>query len=239
VLCKYRSLPLPSAGRGPPGNANLPIGAVAVCRLCSGGRPRFALPRVVIPNRQARFAPCEGSGLKGVTVGDIRPELRLVGVTARVGAGNLKESDLMLKAGWGHAGKGGVTMPGRGRVVEREYSLAESKSLLEGSKALDVTQQQILTILGSKTIDAYLNDVAYWSNIPEKVWEYTIGGYQVIKKWLSYREEKLLGRPLTIDEVRYVQEMVRRIAALLLLQPALDANYHTVKTDAFPWPRLD
>jgi len=145
----------------------------------------------------------------------------------------------MLKAGWGHAGKGGVAMPGRGRVVEREYSLAESKSLLEGSKALDVTQQQILTILGSKTIDAYLNDVAYWSNIPEKVWEYTIGGYQVIKKWLSYREEKLLGRPLTIDEVRYVQEMVRRIAALLLLQPALDANYHTVKTDAFPWPRLD
>lgn len=37
--------------------------------------------------------------------------------------------------------------------------------------------------------------------------QYDIGGYQVIKKWLSYREAKLLGRPLTKEEVRYVQEM--------------------------------
>ena len=66
-------------------------------------------------------------------------------------------------------------------------------------------------------------------------WEYTIGGYQVMKKWLSYREEKLLGRPLTKDEVRYVQEMARRIAALLLLEPALDSNYQNVKAHTFPW----
>jgi hypothetical protein len=39
------------------------------------------------------------------------------------------------------------------------------------------------------------------------VWEYTIGGYQVIKKWLSYCEEKLLGRGLTIAEVQEVSEM--------------------------------
>ena len=68
-----------------------------------------------------------------------------------------------------------------------------------------------------------------------RVWEYTIGGYQVIKKWLSYREEKLLGRPLTKEEVRYVQEMARRIAAILLLEPALDANYQNVKEHAYPW----
>ncbi len=37
-----------------------------------------------------------------------------------------------------------------------------------------------------------------------RVWDYTIGGYQVIKKWLSYREHKLLGRPLTTDEAREV-----------------------------------
>ena len=24
--------------------------------------------------------------------------------------------------------------------------------------------------------------------VPAAVWEYTIGGYQVLKKWLSYRE---------------------------------------------------
>ena len=49
-------------------------------------------------------------------------------------------------------------------------------------------------MLGEPLCDVYLNEVAYWSNIPLRVWEYTIGGYQVIKKWLSYREKKLLGR---------------------------------------------
>jgi hypothetical protein len=28
-----------------------------------------------------------------------------------------------------------------------------------------------------------------------------------------------------------------RIAAIVLLEPALDANYERVKTDTYPWPR--
>ena len=61
----------------------------------------------------------------------------------------------------------------------------------------------------------------------------TLGGYQVIKKWLSYREKALLGRGLTKEEARHVTDMVRRIAALLLMGPALDANYAAVKRDAY------
>ena len=60
------------------------------------------------------------------------------------------------------------------------------------------------------------------------VWNYTIGGYQVIKNWLSYREKELLGRGLTPEEVRYVAEMARRLAALLSLQPSLDESYRRV-----------
>ena len=91
-----------------------------------------------------------------------------------------------------------------------------------------------LGLLGDRTLDVYLNDGAYWANVPARVWDYTSGGYQVVKKWLSYREEKLLGRPLRKDEVRYVQEMARRIAAILLLEPDLDANYQRVKQQAYP-----
>jgi hypothetical protein len=58
---------------------------------------------------------------------------------------------------------------------------------------------------------------------------YTIGGFQVIKKWLSYREFGLLERPLTPDEAREVTHTARRIAALVLLQPELDKNYVAVK----------
>jgi hypothetical protein len=64
-----------------------------------------------------------------------------------------------------------------------------------------------------------------------------LGGYQVMKKWLSYREKVLLGRSLTLDEVSEVMHMARRIAALLLLQPELDANYRTVKDTPFAWPQ--
>ncbi len=43
-----------------------------------------------------------------------------------------------------------------------------------------------------------------------RVREYTLGGYQVIKKWLSYREKELPGRSLTADEARYVANVARR-----------------------------
>jgi hypothetical protein len=77
--------------------------------------------------------------------------------------------------------------------------------------------------------------VAYWRNVPQRVWEYTIGGYQVIKKWLSYRERDLLGRALLPEEAREVTAIARRIAALLLLAPQLDANYRAVAAATHPW----
>ena len=81
-----------------------------------------------------------------------------------------------------------------------------------------------------------MNDLASWRCVPARVWKYTIGGYQVMKKWLSYRERALLGRDLKPDEARYVQGMTRRIAAILLLEPALDENYERVKAEMYPWP---
>ena len=85
------------------------------------------------------------------------------------------------------------------------------------------------------THDIYLNGVAYWANVPEKVWDYTIGGYQVMKKRLSYRERDLLGRDLTMDDVDYVTQMARRIAAILLLSDQLDENYRACRDNAFAW----
>jgi len=204
-------------------------------------------PRIPLPDsRAALFASAQlgrqlatfldtESPVTGATAGDLRPELKPIAVTTRAGGGNLKESDLALTAGWGHAGKGGVTMPGKGKHVERPYSKSELDTIKQGAKALGLSEKEALTRLGESTCDVYLNDVAHWSNVPAKVWDFTIGGYQVVKKWLSYREEPLLGRPLTKEEVRYVQEMARRIAAILLLQPALDANYESIKEHTFPW----
>jgi hypothetical protein len=72
--------------------------------------------------------------------------------------------------------------------------------------------------------------------IPDGLSDFTIGGYQVIKKWLSYREQPLLGRPLSPAELRYVRDMARRLAAFRLMAPALDANYRPCAAAHWPLP---
>ncbi len=44
------------------------------------------------------------------------------------------------------------------------------------------------------------------------------------------------GRPLAAAEAQEVTGMARRIAAILLLEPALDASYARVKAGVYPWP---
>ena len=64
------------------------------------------------------------------------------------------------------------------------------------------------------------------------VWADTSGGYPVLKKWLRYREQGLLGRSLRPEEVREFTAIARRIAAIILLGPALDGNDAAVKAAA-------
>ena len=74
----------------------------------------------------------------------------------------------------------------------------------------------VASCLGETTYDIYLNEHAYWRNIPAVVWRYKLGGYQVLKKWLSYRERTILSRPLGSEEVQQFTDTARRIAATLL-----------------------
>lgn len=58
-----------------------------------------------------------------------------------------------------------------------------------------------------------------------RAWQTVIGGYQVMKKWLSYRDVKVLGRDLTVAEAREVESMARRLTVLQALEKKLDENY--------------
>ena len=95
-----------------------------------------------------------------------------------------------------------------GRVTEQEYTEAERAALADD-----------FPVLGQSTFDRYLNNLTYWKNIRAAVWNYKMGGYQVLKKWLSYRERKILGRPLTPEEVQHFTDTARRTVALLLTTP--------------------
>jgi hypothetical protein len=47
----------------------------------------------------------------------------------------------------------------------------------------------------------------------------------VLRKWLSYGDMSVLGRDLTVEEVRQFAKICRRLIELVLLGPRLDANY--------------
>jgi len=110
----------------------------------------------------------------------------------------------------------------------RQWSVGESEKLANLASIQRLYLGDALALLGESCVDVHLNGASFWSAVPVKVWEYKLGGYQVLKKWLSYREAGLLGRPLHEDEARYFSQVVRRIAAILLMGPALDASYRAI-----------
>jgi hypothetical protein len=205
-------------------------------------------PRIPLPSRRELLETSASLGerlatlldterpVSTVTVSEIRPEIRSIAAISKEGGGQLERKELAVTAGWGHTGQGGVVMPGKGRILERDYTAEERQSMVSGAGQLGLSPEQLFALLGERTFDVYLNEVAFWGNVPAKVWDCVIGGYQVIKKWLSYREADLLKRPLTTDEAREVRDMARRIAAIILLQPALDENYQKCKENVCIWP---
>jgi len=177
------------------------------------------------------------AGVAGVTSGKLAPVLKTIGLTTKAGGGSLDPArgDLAVTAGWAHHGQEGVTMPAKGRMETPAYDDAEREAMAAQAAARETSLDDLRGLLGATTCDVFLNDRAYWRNVPINVWEYTIGGYQVMKKWLSCREREILGRDLKPEEAREVMNMARRIAAILLLQPQLDANYRRTKDAAFDW----
>ena len=141
----------------------------------------------------------------GVTQGTLRPQIAAIAVPATLDGRNMAGDDFALTAGWGHFGQSNAVMPGQGRVAERAYAPDERAALDDAS-----------TILGETTFDIHLNRRAQWRNVPAAVWRYKLGGYQVLKKWLSYRERDILARPLRPEEVQHFTDIARRIAAILM-----------------------
>ena len=117
---------------------------------------------------------------------------------------------------------------GRGRWVSRPFEAGEDPAA------------EWATAWGEATGNLYINDRAFVTHVPERVWKYQLGGYPVLKKWLGYRQaNRRDGAPLSDDERCWFRQMVQRIAALLALGMELDELYQKASANAFTAAELD
>jgi hypothetical protein len=67
----------------------------------------------------------------------------------------------------------------------------------------------------------YINKTQYFAPVPLELWEYQIGGYQVLEKWLKDRQD----RPLALEEIKTYCRVVTAIQRTIALQEEIDALY--------------
>jgi hypothetical protein len=158
----------------------------------------------------------------------VSPSLRTVAAIGRDdgAAVNPDTGDLAVTAGWGVVQTRAI-MPGAGRTIQRERTDAERAGLSDENVAL----------LGEQVLDVYLGTHARWAGVPAAAWDFKIGGFQVLRKWLSYRESRVLGRDLTMAEARAFTTIARRLTELVLLGAKLDANSYGRRGSEIPCRR--
>ena len=65
----------------------------------------------------------------------------------------------------------------------------------------------------------YINLEQYFAGVPEEVWAFEVGGYQVLHKWLKDRK----GRQLSLDELMHYQKIVVALQETIRLMAEIDA----------------
>jgi predicted helicase len=88
-------------------------------------------------------------------------------------------------------------------------AISEEEELKHGSSALTNRLPQPDEKIGLRN-DAenlgkvYINETQYFDNVPEKAWNFYIGGYQPAQKWLKDRK----GRELGFEDILHYQKMI-------------------------------
>jgi hypothetical protein len=173
----------------------LAIGYAPAFTAENGNAIRRDWPRIPLPKSKAILLASADLGrqiaglldvdapVKDVTTGSIGADLKTIGVMSRVGGGQLNPDggDLEVTSGWGHFGSKGIVMPGAGQIVKRQRTPIEVSSMLQGLEVRGGEPGPALALLGQTTYDVYLNETAFWKNVPLGAWKFTLGGYQVLK----------------------------------------------------------
>ncbi len=81
----------------------------------------------------------------------------------------------------------------------------------------------------------YINASQYFAPVPEAVWTYQIGGYQVCEKWLKDRKE----RRLELDDIRTYCRIVTALGRTIELQKEIDGLYPEAEKETVRLPATE
>jgi type I restriction-modification system DNA methylase subunit len=73
------------------------------------------------------------------------------------------------------------------------------------------------TLYNTESRRVYINKSCYFERIPEEVWKYWVGGYQVCDKWLKDRK----GRVLELDEIKQYCQVITALKKTIEIQKEL------------------
>ncbi len=88
----------------------------------------------------------------------------------------------------------------------------------------EITNKVEKIFYDKKTSRVYINKEQYFEGIPEEVWEYQIGAYQVMEKYLKDRK----GRKLSLEEINNYMKVEKALRLTIELQKKIDKVYTSV-----------
>jgi predicted helicase len=76
----------------------------------------------------------------------------------------------------------------------------------------------------------YINATQYFEGIEKEVWEYQVGGYQVLEKWLKDRK----GRTLSLEDIQHYCRVATALKKTIEVQQKIDSIYPKIEKDIVP-----
>jgi len=111
--------------------------------------------------------------------------------------------------------------------------------LLKSAELVEITTQfqgagdnRINNIKYDENNKVYINDSQYFEGIEKDVWEYYIGGYQVLDKWLKERKKK--GSPLSLEDIKHFCQVAIALKKTIAIQAEIDKYYTDVENSILP-----
>lgn len=107
---------------------------------------------------------------------------------------------------------------GNNAVVKREFLLVQKPTIKRLKGSIDSYKKDFIGSI-------WINEKQYFESVDENVWNYYIGGYQVLDKWLKDR----IGKTLSSEDVSHYLKVITALKYTIELQREIDKIYPEIE----------